>query len=105
MKYYQILIYEKTNCWQQDKAAKRLTSKANFITMDWLKQCLGTNCKSGVEFIYEYTKGNITSNLTVDRIDNDEHHSLRNIEPLCVLCSTSKSNTQLFILWFFFSEY
>ena len=60
--------------------------------MDWLKKCFGTNCKCGVEFKYEYTKGNITSNLTVDRIDNDEDHNLCNIKPLCVLCNTSKSN-------------
>ena len=77
---------------QQDKAAKRLISKDNYITMDWLKKCFGTNCKCGVEFIYEYTKGNITSNLTADRIDNDEDHNLCNIKPLCVLCNTSKSN-------------
>ena len=67
-----------------------MISKDNYITIDWLKQCFGTNCKCSVECLYEYTKGNITSNLTVDRIGNDEDHNLGNIQPLCVFCNTSK---------------
>ncbi|MFM7990444.1 MAG: hypothetical protein ACKPKO_65115 [Candidatus Fonsibacter sp.] len=35
---------------QQDQEAKRLISKDNYITKEWLKQCLGTNCKCGVTF-------------------------------------------------------
>ena len=66
--------------------------------MGWLKQCFGTNCKCGVAFIYAYTKGNITSNLTVDRINNDEYHNLGHIQQLCVLCNTRKAYT-------FFSSY
>ena len=61
---------------QQDKATKRLISKDVYITMDWLKHGFGTNCKCGVEVKNEYTKRNITSNLTTDRIDNDEYHNL-----------------------------
>ena len=77
---------------QQDKQAKRLISKDNYITTEWLKRCLGTNCHCGVTFTYLYNKGNINSNLTADRIDNDEDHNLSNIRPLCILCNTSLSN-------------
>ena len=77
---------------QQDKQAKRLISKDNYITTEWLKRCLGTNCQCGVTFTYLYNKGNINSNLTADRIDNDDDHNLCNIQPLCVLCNMSKSN-------------
>ena len=52
--------------------------------MDWLKKGFGTNCKCGVELKNDYTKGNITRNLTADRIDNDEDHNLGNSQPLCV---------------------
>ena len=77
---------------QQDKQAKRLISKDNYITTEWLKRCLGTNCQCGVTFTYLYNKGNINSNLTADRIYNDDDHNLCNIQPLCVLCNMSKSN-------------
>ena len=72
--------------------------------MEWLKQCFGTNSKCGVEFKKEYTKENITSKLTADRIDHDEDHNLGRIQPLCVLCKTSKSNTEIFMLWFLLYE-
>ena len=77
---------------QQDKEAKRLMSNDNYITKEWLKRCLGTNCKCGVTYTYLYNKGNINSHLTVDRIDNDDDHNLCNIQPLGVLCNMSKSN-------------
>ena len=66
--------------------------------MDWLTQCFGTNCKFGVEFVNEYTKGNITSNLTADKIDNDEDHNLSNVHALSVLCNTSISKID-FYFW------
>ena len=37
-------------------------------------------------------KETLRANLTADRIDNDEEHNLSSIQPLCVLCNTSKSN-------------
>ncbi|MFM7985943.1 MAG: hypothetical protein ACKPKO_42170 [Candidatus Fonsibacter sp.] len=42
-----------------------------------------------------YNKGNINTNLTADRIDNDDDHNLCNIQPLCILC---KSQSQTVIL-------
>ena len=89
---------------QQDKATKRLISKDNYITMDWFKHCFGTNCKCGVELIYEYTKGNITSNLTADRIDNDEDHNLCNIKHYAYYVILANQTNSFFILWFFLYE-
>ena len=83
---------------QQYKVGQRLLLKYNYITKDWLKRCIGTNCQYGVPFTYLYNKGNINSNLTADIIDNDDDHNLCNIQPLCVLCNMSKSNRQIFIL-------
>ena len=78
---------------QQDKEAKRLISTYNYITKEWLKRCIGTNCKCGVEFTCDYNRGNITSNLTARRNANNECHKLSNIKPLCIICSTSLSST------------
>ncbi len=44
---------------QQDKEAKRLISTYNYITKEWLKQCLGTNCQCGVTFTYLTTSETI----------------------------------------------
>ena len=42
---------------QQDKQAKRLISKDNYITKEWLKRCLGTNCQCGVTCTYLLQQG------------------------------------------------
>ena len=76
---------------QQDKNAKRAISK-NYITKDWLRSCFGTNCRCSSVFTFEYMNGDLTSNLTADRQNNDEDHNLNNIVPMCITCNTSKSN-------------
>ena len=77
---------------KQDKDAKRKWVN-NYVTTKWLKSCFGKNCSCGDVFIYETkNNGNITSNLTADRIDNNESHHIDNIVAKCVLCNTSKSD-------------
>ena len=41
---------------------------------------------------YEINDGNVTSNITADRISNECSHNLDNIQPCCVTCNVMKSN-------------
>ena len=73
---------------QQDRKAKR-EIKENYITKEWLTDCLGKSCcECGDALIYE--KGR--SNLTANRIDNSIGHELDNVVPCCVFCNCALSN-------------
>ena len=77
----------------QDKEAGRTLSN-NYITVDWLMSCekqLCTYCSR--PFHVNFDNGNITTNITADRICNDIDHCLDNIVPCCVFCNSAKSNT------------
>ena len=39
---------------QQHKTTKRIIAKTNYNTECKLKDCVGTHCKCGVHFNYEY---------------------------------------------------
>jgi hypothetical protein len=79
---------------EQDKNANREISKDNYITVDWLSNAIGKRCSRCQDILsYEVSSFyNVRCNLTADRIDNDIGHELDNIKPMCVQCSTAKSN-------------
>ena len=64
----------------------------NFVTKDWLKAQFGKVCQDcGDCFRFDIQGGRVESNLSADRIDNDECHFLNNVVPLCVSCNQRKS--------------
>ena len=64
----------------------------NFITPEWLKGQFGKVCHDCGDCFRFDIKGNVAeSNLSADRVDNDECHHLNNIVPLCVTCNQRKS--------------
>jgi hypothetical protein len=64
----------------------------NFVTEAWLKAQFGKVCHDcGDCFRFDVKDGRVESNLSADRVDNDECHHLNNIVPLCVTCNQRKS--------------
>jgi hypothetical protein len=52
------------------------------------KRC--AKCSCGFEI--NYSGGWVTTNITADRIRNDEDHNLDNIQPMCSYCNCCKSD-------------
>ena len=79
------------NYRKQDLQHGRLVTD-NFITPAWLKAQFGKVCHDcGDCFRFDLKDGRVESNLSADRVDNDECHHLNNIVPLCVSCNQRKS--------------
>jgi len=65
---------------------------SDFVTRDWLKAQFGKVCSDCGDCLrFDIQGGRVESNLTADRLDNDEAHHLNNIVPLCVSCNQRKS--------------
>ena len=81
---------------RQDKNAGRCFKKNDFITADWIadehervkERCDG--CGDPFEFVV--AEGNVTTNLTVDRIDNSKAHIKSNSCLKCLDCNRARSN-------------
>ena len=80
-----------SNYKQQDKNRDILEDE--YITVEWLKQGFKKACVyRGCALTYEYNGNVITSNLTAQRLDNDEPHHKMNCVYMCVSCNKSLSN-------------
>jgi hypothetical protein len=82
---------------QQDRCARREINRDHYITVDWLRSCIGKPCHNcGDLLMYERNeKGNITSNLTAQRVNSkDAAHELDNIVPFCIECNRAMSNRE-----------
>ena len=78
---------------QDIKAKREICSSKLYVSVSWLSSCFGKCCKScGQTFSYDISGGNVTSNLTANRVDNNQPHYIDNITPLCVDCNCSLSN-------------
>ena len=79
------------NYKKQDLQHKRVITD-NYVTGKWLKGHFGKVCHDcGDCFRFDIKDGRVESNLTADRVDNDECHHINNIVPLCVTCNQRKS--------------
>ena len=79
---------------KKDKEAKRKIPKDNYINVEWFFDNIGKICPicQKEDLNYEINDGNVTSNITADRLCNDQLHTLDNIQPCCVTCNVMKSN-------------
>ena len=76
---------------RQDKQAGR-KGFDNYVNRDWFMRQYGKSCSGCGDCLTFEIKGNkVESNLTADRLDNDETHRLNNIVPLCVSRNQRKS--------------
>ena len=76
----------------QDKLANRKVSK-DYVNVKWFMDAVNQCCSNcSCSFDISFTDGNIRSNITADRIRNDEDHNIENIQPMCSYCNCCKSN-------------
>jgi hypothetical protein len=84
-----------THYKHQDIVAGRQWKQEDYVTADWIKEEFGQLdpvccflCSTPYETIV--SNGNVTSNLTVDRIDNTKAHIKTNCRLCCVDCNRAK---------------
>ena len=79
---------------EQDRVAKReINNKENYISVEWLLDCVNKNCQSCGNHLYiDFHDGNVKSNITADRMNNDYAHNIDNTLPCCSWCNCCKSN-------------
>jgi hypothetical protein len=89
----QYLKFKVQSYMTQDKNAKRVINKDNFVTAEWILDRLKHNkacpcCKAPFELIV--ANGNVNSNISCDRIDNKISHVKSNLQLMCTLCNIRK---------------
>eukprot|EP00438_Fugacium_kawagutii_P012227 Skav223953 [mRNA] locus=scaffold798:243805:247131:- [translate_table: standard] len=74
----------------QDRSAKRKIPKQGYVNSQWFIDNINNQCNyCGCGFYLNINKGNISSNLSAQRVNNDLTHTLDNIVPYCVRCNCS----------------
>ena len=75
---------------QQDRKARRKIPKDNYVNVQWFLLNLKNQCNyCGCGFHTNINKGNITTNVTAQRVSNSEPHLLDSIIPYCCRCNCS----------------
>ena len=75
---------------EQDKKAKRNIPKAGYVNAEWFIDNIKNQCNyCGCGFHIDIRNGNIMSNLTCQRVNNELTHTLDNIVPYCCRCNCS----------------
>jgi len=78
---------------EQDRLGKRQINKDNYVNVDWLFNSVNKNCvHCGSQLYVDFKEGNVISNITADRINNNEDHNINNISHCCRWCNSCKSN-------------
>ena len=78
---------------EQDRQAKREMNKEHYVNVDWLIECVNKYCISCGNHLYiDFQDGNTISNITADRINNNDDDDIYNIRPCCKWCNCCKHN-------------
>ena len=78
------------NYKQQDRKAKRKIPKEGYVNVEWFFSNITNQCNyRGCGFHTIIKGGNITTNLTAQRVNNEYTHTLDNIIPYCDRCNCS----------------
>ena len=74
----------------QDRKGKRLIPKEGYVNTEWFLNNITNSCNyCGCGFAIDINRGGIMSNLTAQRVNNEEAHTLDNIVPYCRRCNCS----------------
>ena len=85
-------FYERkiANYREQDRKAKRKIPKEGYVNIQLFLDNINNQCNYRGCWCHTTTKnGNITTNLTAQRVNNEFTHTLDNIIPYCKLCNCS----------------
>ena len=78
---------------EQDRKAGRSVDRFNYMDAQWLKDRINDKCcHCGCGFTLSIDNGNINSNLTAQRMDNDQPHLKDNCVAFCASCNRCFSN-------------
>ena len=78
------------NYKEQDRTAKRKIPKDGYVNAQWFLGNINNQCNyCGCGFHIDIKGGNVMSNITCQRKDNELTHTLDNIVPYCKLCNCS----------------
>ena len=78
---------------ESDKKAKFNISQDDYINVEWLKMVQVKCVVDVADHLFFFVKScNDYSDLTANRIDNEEAHHIDNIEYCCSHCNSSLSN-------------
>ena len=87
MSYYERKI---ANYKEQDRKAKRKIPKEGHVNVEWFLDNIKNQCNyCGCGFFTTMNNGNITTNLTCQRVNNEYTHTLDNIVAYCKRCNCS----------------
>ena len=85
MSYYERKI---ANYKEQDRKAKRKIPKEGYVNIEWFLDNIKNQCNyCGCGFFTTMNNGNITTNLTCQRVNNEYTHTLDNIVAYCKRCN------------------
>ena len=74
----------------QDRKAKREIPKDGYVNTQWFMDNITNQCNyCGCGFTLSINKGNVTTNLTCQRVDNEIIHTLDNCIAYCKRCNCS----------------
>ena len=74
----------------QDRKGGRQIPKEGYVNTDWFLNNITNSCNyCGCGFTIDINRGGIKSNLTCQRVNNEESHTLDNIVPYCRRCNCS----------------
>ena len=80
---------------QQDRKAKRKIEDEGYITKETLAGWVGKSCNScGDCLSYSRLSGSVECNLTAQRVDNSEGHTVGNVLPYCVYCNMAMGDRE-----------
>ena len=78
------------NYKEQDRKAKRTIPKEGYVNAQWFLDNINNQCNyCGCGFSMDMKNGNIMTNLTAQRKDNELTHTIGNIIPYCCRCNCS----------------
>ena len=94
MTIFNFIKQKKHGYMQQDKKKGRQNKSDDYIDPEWFKLQYRThkNCPlCNLFFEVKINEDNkVTSNITADRIDNNEPHIKSNCQLICVSCNVAK---------------
>ena len=74
----------------QDRKGGRQIPKEGYVNTEWFLNNITNSCNyCGCGFTIDINRGGIMSNLTAQRVNNEEAHTLDNIVPYCRRCNCS----------------